>query len=369
MNGYTFRPGISFISIESKISSRFTNVGSKAIKIYVVWDHTEGALWGTEPAISGEFTVLMIDPYAFLPYLENKMKILETLVLSTITSALVLVGVGLVSIEVSAQSNSHTITVINKTGVVISALYVTPHSSDEWGEDILGADVLPNNNELGIVFSRKETSKLWDLRIEDSEGEFIEWENLNLREISSVTLFYKNGKATAIFNEQTAQLAGTWIGYYDDGTKSPYIWSITQNGNNLTIIDSKKSSTRSRGTVQGNSVRALDFATQNGTLAANGTRINWSDGVFWIKAPNAPDLNGVWIGYYDDGTRSPYLWNVGHVGTTITITDARAGGTTRSRGSIQGNRITALDFATKNGTLSSDGNRITWSDGVVWVRE
>lgn len=294
------------------------------------------------------------------------MKILRRVVLSAVTVALTLLGA---SIHVSAQSGPRTITVINKTGVVISALYVTPHSSDEWGEDILGADVLPNNDELGVVFSRKETSKLWDLRIEDEEGNFIEWENFNLREISSVTLFYKNGKATAVFNEQSPQLAGAWIGYYDDGTKSPYVWSITQNGNNLTIVDLKKSSTRSRGTVQGNNVRALDFATQNGTLTSNGTRINWSDGVFWIKAPNAPDLNGVWIGYYDDGTRSPYLWNVGHVGTTLTITDARSGGTARSRGSIQGNRITALDFATKNGTLSADGNRIAWSDGVVWIRE
>lgn len=301
--------------------------------------------------------------------LENKMKNIKRFAALLFVASAVLLVSGVSVTETAAQSNSRTITVINKTGVVISALYVTPHNSDDWGEDILGADVLANNDELGIVFSRKETSKLWDLRIEDDEGSFIEWENLNLREISSVTLFYKNGKATAIFNENTPQLAGTWIGYYDDGTKSPYVWRIAQNGSNLTITDTKKSSTRSRGTVQGNSVRALDFATQNGTLSADGRRINWSDGVFWIKAPDAPDLNGVWIGYYDDGTRSPFLWNVGHVGSTITITDARAGGTARSRGSIQGNKITALDFATKNGVLSADGNRITWSDGVVWVRE
>ena len=38
---------------------------------------------------------------------------------------------------------------------------------------------------------------MWDLRVEDSEGHALEWENLNLLEISKVTLHYKDGKATA----------------------------------------------------------------------------------------------------------------------------------------------------------------------------
>ena len=38
---------------------------------------------------------------------------------------------------------------------------------------------------------------MWDLRVEDSKGNAIEWENLNLLEISKVTLHYKDGKATA----------------------------------------------------------------------------------------------------------------------------------------------------------------------------
>ena len=296
------------------------------------------------------------------------MKSTRSVTVLTFLTGILLCIPGFLTTEVSAQ-NSKTIVVVNKTGVVISALYVTPHSSKEWGEDILGADVLPSNDEIGIVFSRKETAKLWDLRVEDDEGAYIEWENLDLRAISKVTLYYKNGNATAIFDSAIPDMAGNWIGYYDDGTRSPYVWRITQNGSNLAITDTKNSSTKSRGTVQGNSVRALDFATQNGTLSADGTRISWSDGVVWVKAAKAPDLNGVWVGYYDDGTRSPYIWNIGHIDSTLTIQDARPGGTTRSRGTIQGSSIRALDFATKNGTLSADGNRITWSDGVVWIRE
>jgi len=87
---------------------------------------------------------------------------------------------------------------VNKTGVEINALYVTPHNANDWGDDILGAETLPAGQSLDITFSRKETAKLWDLRVEDEDGAFIEWESLNLIKISSVTLYYKDGKATAI---------------------------------------------------------------------------------------------------------------------------------------------------------------------------
>ncbi len=187
------------------------------------------------------------------------------------------------AIEVSAQRTEHTFIVVNKTNVVINALYVTPHSAKDWGEDILGADVLDINDDIGIVLARRESARLWDLRIEDSDGNSIEWDRLNLREIYSVSLYYKNGKATAIFDEFVADVSGTWDGYYDDGTRSPYVWSIRQNGANLTITDARGGRTRSRGTIKGSSVRALDFATQNGRLSADGSRITWSDGVVWVR--------------------------------------------------------------------------------------
>lgn len=38
---------------------------------------------------------------------------------------------------------------------------------------------------------------MWDLRIEDSKGNSLDWESLNLLEIEAVTLHYKDGKAWA----------------------------------------------------------------------------------------------------------------------------------------------------------------------------
>jgi len=86
---------------------------------------------------------------------------------------------------------------VNKTGVEIHAVYISPHDADDWEEDILGRDTLPNGESVDIKFHRGETAENWDLRIEDSKGNAIEWENLNLLKISKATLFYENGKARA----------------------------------------------------------------------------------------------------------------------------------------------------------------------------
>jgi hypothetical protein len=88
-------------------------------------------------------------------------------------------------------------TLVNKTGVVINKLFVSPHDADDWQEDVLGQDTLGDGESLEIKFNRGEKAAMWDLRIEDTKGNAIEWENLNLLEISKITLHYENGKATA----------------------------------------------------------------------------------------------------------------------------------------------------------------------------
>ena len=86
---------------------------------------------------------------------------------------------------------------VNKTGVVISSLYITPSDHKDWGEDILGQDVLGDGENTDIKFKRTEKAAKWDLKIEDSQGHTIEWTDLNLLEIEKVTLHYDGKKATA----------------------------------------------------------------------------------------------------------------------------------------------------------------------------
>lgn len=158
-------------------------------------------------------------------------------------------------------------------------------------------------------------------------------------------------------------LSGTWIGFYDDGSRSPYVWAISQTGSTLAIQNVGGKTARSKGRVVGNKVFAEDFATQNGTLSADGASIKWTDGVVWIRLT----LNGTWIGYYNDGTKSPYVWAISQTGSTLAIENV-GGDTAKSKGRVEGNKVFADDFATQNGTLSADGTRIKWTDGVVWMR-
>jgi hypothetical protein len=98
----------------------------------------------------------------------------------------------------SVLAGDQDFTVHNKTGVEIHELYVSPHSTNEWEEDVLGKDKLPDGETLDITFSPKEDAELWDLKVVDGEGGSITWENLKLTEITDVILYFKDGEATAV---------------------------------------------------------------------------------------------------------------------------------------------------------------------------
>ena len=86
---------------------------------------------------------------------------------------------------------------VNETGVEIHNLHVSPSDKEEWGDDILGKETLDDGDSAEVTFSPKEEAAKWDLRVADKEGNSIEWTDLNLLNISKVTLHYDNGKATA----------------------------------------------------------------------------------------------------------------------------------------------------------------------------
>ena len=86
---------------------------------------------------------------------------------------------------------------VNKTGVEIHNLHVSPSDEGDWGDDILGKDTLADGDTVKITFHPKEEAEKWDLRVADKDGTPITWEDLNLLKISKVTLHYAEGKATA----------------------------------------------------------------------------------------------------------------------------------------------------------------------------
>lgn len=68
----------------------------------------------------------------------------KTTILKSMAAGLFAVaGIALLTASV-ARAGDQDFTLVNKTGIEIHSLHVAPHSSDEWGEDILGKDTLPN---------------------------------------------------------------------------------------------------------------------------------------------------------------------------------------------------------------------------------
>jgi hypothetical protein len=97
----------------------------------------------------------------------------------------------------AATEGAQDFTLVNKTGLVIDKVFVSPHASDDWEEDVLGQDQLLEDAMVDIKFKRSEKAAMWDLKVEDTKGNAVMWSNLNLLEISKVTIRNDGGKATA----------------------------------------------------------------------------------------------------------------------------------------------------------------------------
>lgn len=98
----------------------------------------------------------------------------------------------------AAQNRKLDFTLVNKTGLTIEEVYVSPSDVDEWGEDVMGKDVLENGGIVEIQFSRKETTCKWDLKIVYEKKNSVTWEELNLCTANEITLRYENKKPTAV---------------------------------------------------------------------------------------------------------------------------------------------------------------------------
>lgn len=121
--------------------------------------------------------------------------------MKTVKSALLACALALVAFSsvtsAAPQNRKLDFTLHNKSGYVIVELYVSPSNDEEWGEDILGQDVIGDDESADITFTRGEASCNWDLKIVDDEEDEVTWTGLNLCQANEVTLRYQNGKPVA----------------------------------------------------------------------------------------------------------------------------------------------------------------------------
>lgn len=86
----------------------------------------------------------------------------------------------------AAWAAAQDFTIVNHTGHTIVTLNVSPTSSNQWGPDILGRDVLANGESAEVSFDRGEDHCIWDIRVTYDDQTENDERGVNLCETSSV---------------------------------------------------------------------------------------------------------------------------------------------------------------------------------------
>ena len=88
-------------------------------------------------------------------------------------------------------------TLVNKTGYILSELYVSPAAAQDWEEDILGKDILDDGETVDISFDRVVKTCKWDLKVvyEDDDSSAV-WSAIDLCAVSRITIKYNRSTDT-----------------------------------------------------------------------------------------------------------------------------------------------------------------------------
>ena len=102
-----------------------------------------------------------------------------------------------------AQDAKQDFKLVNATGYELKALFVAPSKSDDWGDDVLGQDVLSDGQAVNIHFSPKVKTCTWDLKVTytDDDSNAV-WQKIDLCSVDKITIHYdrKNDVTRATFD-------------------------------------------------------------------------------------------------------------------------------------------------------------------------
>lgn len=116
-------------------------------------------------------------------------------------------AIGMTALAIAATSNismagDQDFTLVNKTGYELDQVYVSPASTKDWHDDVLGQDVLEDGQNVKIKFSPDNTICKYDLKvvytIDKSE---VQWGNIDL---------CKEEKITIHWNKETDESSATF---------------------------------------------------------------------------------------------------------------------------------------------------------------
>ncbi len=86
-----------------------------------------------------------------------------------------------------AAAADHKVEIINKTGYAITEFYGSNNGTDNWEEDILGADVLPHNSSITIDFDDGTGHCVFDFLVKFEDGDILKEEDVDVCAIGEFT--------------------------------------------------------------------------------------------------------------------------------------------------------------------------------------
>jgi hypothetical protein len=169
---------------------------------------------------------------------------------------------------------------------------------------------------------------------------------------------------------QGSAFLGQWCAQGDSTKRC----SITANGPFLSLTNEQGST--STGTVQGmnsDTITADQWQFVRGTVNADDSQINWSNGTYWARCDNSggggggghhrPNLQGTW---YRNGNHS-LACSIQQRKNGLTFTNEQG---QTAQGKFLGNRNVTANWggSTINGTLVNNAGQINWDNGTMWSR-
>jgi hypothetical protein len=107
-----------------------------------------------------------------------------------------LTALGMVLWTAASFAGELNFTFVNNSGKTFQELYLATPGSYKWGDNLLTAGKLEDGASAAIKYTSEENVTSWDLKIIDAEDNSREWEQLNLKGISVLTLFVRDGMLT-----------------------------------------------------------------------------------------------------------------------------------------------------------------------------
>ncbi len=90
-----------------------------------------------------------------------------------------------------AHANDADFTLKNKTGYQIDEVYVSRHSSNDWGRDRMGSDALADGESLDVNFPHGNGACKFDIKVKyHDDNSTAEWGNVDLCQYDTISLYW-----------------------------------------------------------------------------------------------------------------------------------------------------------------------------------